>query len=576
MMEKKHSLKTLIFTLILVLFSCVATKHKGNDLNNVIKYDAATFDYVYVEALKQKLLGNGGEALKYLEQCIKFNPQSDAAYFQMAQIVLASGDLNNGKKYAEKAYKIDDRNIWYIMMLSGIYYQQGNLDSAIIVYEKSSVYYPQKQNFQITLANMYAEKKDFNKAITIYENLEQKFGLVENITYGYIQNLIKAGKYKEALLKTESAIKEFPAGIQYYALLAEIYGIKGDRDKAQEVYEKLLKENPDNPQIQLSICDFLINEKRFDDLFIMLSPVILNVSIAREDKISLFAKLIAIKDFSIDNIDKVLLSLMVFEANYSNDDVIPLLRPEFLNSINRDKEASARLQEIISKNPDNYYAWEKLLFVYLQLGDFKSLYVKGEECATKFNRSFIAKLLYANGALENKEYNIALEELRKAQILAGDNNDYIVQVLTMKADIYYRMKEFNKSFEIFEEATIKNPEDLTILNNYAYYLSEQNMNLKKAESMARMVIEKEKDNPTFLDTYAWVLFKRGKVKDAAKIMESIIIRRSNISAEYYEHYGFMLKSMRKCDKAIDNWTYAMKLDSTKTELKGEIENCKQK
>jgi len=576
MKEKKHSLQALIFTLILVLFSCVATKHKENDLNNVIKYDAATFDYVYVEALKQKLLGNGGEALKYLEQCIKLNPESDAAYFQMAQIVLASGDLNNGKKYAEKAYKIDDRNIWYIMMLSGIYYQQGNLDSAIIVYEKSSVYYPQKQNFQITLANMYAEKKDFNKAITIYENLEQKLGLVENITYGYIQNLIKAGKYKEALLKTESAIEEFPAGIQYYALLAEIYGIKGDRDKAQEVYQKLLKENPDNPQIQLSICDFLINEKRFDDLFIMLNPVILNVSISREDKISLFAKLIAIKDFSVDNIDKVLLSLMVFEANYSNDEVIPLLRPEFLNSINREREASARLEEIISKNQDNYYAWEKLLFVYLQLGDFKNLYVKGEECATKFNRSFVAKLLYANGALENRKYEIALEELRKAQILAGDNNDYIVQVLTMKADVYYRMKEFNKSFEIYEEATIKDPEDLTILNNYAYYLSEQNINLKKAESMARKVIEKEKDNPTFLDTYAWVLFKRGKVKDAAKIMESIITRGSNISAEYYEHYGFMLKSMKKCDKAIDNWNNAIKLDSTKTELKGEIENCKRK
>ena len=55
------------------------------------------------KALKQKLLGNIGDALKYLEQCIKINPESDAAYYQMAQIVIANGDIKNGKKFAIKA-----------------------------------------------------------------------------------------------------------------------------------------------------------------------------------------------------------------------------------------------------------------------------------------------------------------------------------------------------------------------------------------------------------------------------------------------------------------------------------------
>lgn len=91
--------------------------------------------------------------------------------------------------------------------------------------------------------------------------------------------------------------------------------------------------------------------------------------------------------------------------------------------------------------------------------------------------------------------------------------------------------------------------------------------------MARKVIEKEKDNITFLDTYAWVLYKRGKVKDAAKIMESILEEESLENAEYYEHYGYMLKSMKKCDKAVENWTKAIEIDSSRTQLKTEIENC---
>ena len=57
-----------------------------------------------------------------------------------------------------------------------------------------------------------------------------------------------------------------------------------------------------------------------------------------------------------------------------------------------------------------------------------------------------------------------------------------------------------------------NDSDLTVMNNYAYYLAEQNMNLKEAEKMAKVVTEKDKENITFLDTYAWVLYKRGKDK----------------------------------------------------------------
>ena len=38
-------------------------------------------------------------------------------------------------------------------------------------------------------------------------------------------------------------------------------------------------------------------------------------------------------------------------------------------------------------------------------GDFKNLVIRGEECATRFNRSFVAKVLYANGALETGKYD---------------------------------------------------------------------------------------------------------------------------------------------------------------------------
>jgi tetratricopeptide (TPR) repeat protein len=278
-------------------------------------------------------------------------------------------------------------------------------------------------------------------------------------------------------------------------------------------------------------------------------------------------------DLILEEANNFNVSLMILEANYPEDEIVPLLRPELLIKENKLNDAAARLEVIIKATPGNYYAWEKLLLVYLQLKDFNNLLLRGEECATQFNMSFLAKILYANAALETKKFDLAIEELRKAEILAGTNPEYMVQVLTMRADVYYRMKDYTKAFEVFDNALVYNKDDLTVLNNYAYFLAEQNIRLKEAEEMSKKVIEKDKSNTTFLDTYAWVLYKRGKVKEAAKIMETIIKSGDSADAEWYEHYGYILKKQGKCAEAVINWNIALNIDKTKTYLNLEIKNC---
>lgn len=571
------SIKYLFLFCCLLLFSITSCNKNLTPVstkgNTDEKYDKASFNYVYVEGIKQKLMGNNGDALKYLEQSIAINPESDASYYQMAQIVITGGDLKNGKKFITKALSINQENLWYLTMLAGLYYQEKNLDSAIFCYEKAVKIAPDKEGLLLALGNLYSENHYFDKANVIFDSFDKKYGVNEKSTLAEVRNLLSEGKFDEAQTKVNFLLKNSPDEILYNGLLAEIYRGKGENQKAFDVYGKLFERNPDNPQVQLAICDFLINEKNYSGLFEILNPVMLNTYVERESKISLMAKIIEIPDLGKEWLDKLTISLMVLEANYSADNIIPLLRPELLIKQGRLGEAALRLEEIIKSNPDNYYAWEKVLLVYLQERDFNKLFTTGEECARKFNTSYTAKLLYANGALETGKYAIALEELTKAEILAGNNKDFLIQVLTMRADTYYRMKDFTRSFETFEEALKSNREDLTILNNYAYYLAEQNTKLREAEEMARKVVEKDKGNTTYLDTYGWVLYKRGKLQDAAKVMESIIKSGEKADAVWYEHYGYILKKEKKCKEAVDNWNIALQIDSTKTELKKEIESC---
>lgn len=564
-----------IILTVIMFYSC--QKHSlpsAEKIEKIKPYDSAAFEYVFVEAIKQKLLGNSGDALRYLEQCLKINPSSDAAYFHMAQVLFAQGDITTGKKCVLKAQYLAPTNFWYLMMLAGTYYQEQNIDSAIIFYEKAAELCPDKTELQLTLGNLYSENKKYDKAGFIFEALDKKYGTNNTSTVSAVKNLMRAGKYDDAERKVQLLLEESPGEILYNGLLAEIYRGKGNSEKAMEVYNKLIERNPGNPETQLSLCEFLLNEKKYEDLINLLNTVVLNENILREDKISLFAKLIENEEIVKSYSDKLQLSLMVLEASADNDYVVLLLRPELLIAHGELKKAASRLEEIIVIYPENYYAWEKLLLVYLQDKNYKKLQERGEECSSKFNRSFLAKILYATGAEENGSFDIALDELRKAAILAGDNKEMLLQVLTLKADVYYRMKDFERAFRAFDEALKANNKDLTVLNNYAYYLAEQNTRLKEAEVMAKEVIEKERSNITFLDTYAWVLYKRGKVKAAGKIMEEVLKNAKEPDAEFFEHYGYILRKSHDCRNAVTNWNAALQLDSTKKELLIEIEKCK--
>jgi tetratricopeptide (TPR) repeat protein len=572
---KIKSLLALSLVLGIYLFSCNTKLVPAEVSGGKIKpYDTATFNYIYVEAIKEKLLGNGGDALKLLEHAARINPESDAAYFQIAQILIANGDLNNGKKYALKAWQYDQKNFWYLMMLAGAYYQEKDLDSAILFYDKAVINFPEKEGLQVTLANLYSEDGKFDKAARIFRSMDEKYGINEASSAGLLKNLMWEEKWDEAMERAQILIKEYPDVILYNGLLAEIYRGKGEPEKAMEVYQMLIDRNPGNPDIQLAICDFLIEEKRYEELTSLLRTVIINENISRSDKVSLFGRMIETPEIAKEGGNSLILSVMLLEVSYGNDDLILMIRPELLIAQGKQGDAIKRLEEIIGKRPENYYAWEKLLLILFQKSEFVKLEEKAEECAARFNRSFLAKILYATAATENGNYDIAFEELRKAEILAGNNDEMVLQVLTIKADIYYRSRDFENAFKTFDEAISKNKDDLTLLNNYAYYLAEQNMRLREAEEMAKKVVSLDKTNDTFLDTYAWVLYKRGKYREAGKIMEGILRNTEKKDAEYYEHYGYILKKRHDCRNAVISWENAIKMDSTKISLVKEIETCK--
>jgi predicted Zn-dependent protease len=328
-MKKAAFIISVLLVILAIFLSCNRQMIPFEVQKGKVKvYDSATFERYFVEAIKLKLFGNSSDALSLLEQCLIINPGSDAVCFQMAQILIALGDENNAKKYALKAYELDPKNFWYFMMLAGTYYKEHNIDSAIIFYDKASKAFPEKENLLLTLGNLYSENKNYEKADAILEALDKKYGINEGSTVSTVKNLMRGEKYNEALEKARILVEKYPDEILYKGLLAEIYRGLGDAEKAMKIYQDLLDKDPDNPETLLSLCDFLINEKKYDDLMLLVNKVAINDNVSRGDKISLFTRLIETEELTEKYGNKLDISLRVLEAAYINDDIIQLLRPE--------------------------------------------------------------------------------------------------------------------------------------------------------------------------------------------------------------------------------------------------------
>jgi tetratricopeptide (TPR) repeat protein len=236
-------------------------------------------------------------------------------------------------------------------------------------------------------------------------------------------------------------------------------------------------------------------------------------------------------------------------------------------------EAIARYEEIVKGIKPAFYSSERLVLLYAEMKEYEKLYSFAAVYSAENNRSILGKVYYAIAAMELKQYEVADAELKKALILAGNNAELKVQVLSMIGDLKYRMKDFENAYKSYEEALALSPHEVLILNNYAYFLAEGNKDLPKALKMAEEVMKTDGDNDTYIDTYAWVLHKLGKKKKAYKEMMRIFEKENERDPEVLEHMGFILKSLGKCSEAVGYWEEALKKDNSKTYLQKEIETC---
>lgn len=533
------------------------------------------YDYLLAEALRQKYVGDVNEAATLFEKCIELDQSRAVPYFELAQMYSSAGISGKAMMYASGAARLEPDNYWY-QMASGSLFTQYNLkDSAMVYFSRALKADPEAIQVNGILAGFYAERGDMVRADSLLRKLDSEGGLTEDMALMMISGLMVRDNIDEAVERTLKLIEQNPDETRYKALLADIYFEDDQKEKSDSIYREIIEKNPDDIESQLLYMMNLVFRKDYSGVSSFLSNVFDSDSVERDRKVSVAGRLVTDTLYVKDNWESLASGLMVLEGKYPNDEEILSLRPVMLEIAGRNDDAIERYEELLSGGNKDFFFREKLLILYTERKDYRKVFDLAEDYTRENNRSLLGKIYYAMAAMELKEYQVAEAELKKAMILAGNDNEVRVQVMSMQGDLKYRMKEFEEAYGYYEEALTLSPDDPLLLNNYAYFLAEGGHDLKKALRMAEKVMQLDGNNPTYIDTYAWVLYKLGKYKEANREMLRIFEKGEEQDPELLEHMGFVKMKLGKCNEAVAFWRKALEGDSTKSYLEDEIDKCRQ-
>lgn len=573
-----------ILFVLLIASSCASTKSQltqntgsnsdaqqnGVSQTQLSEDEQNEFEYLFIEGLKQKQIGNISNAVSIFARCLEIDPNSAVCMYEMANLHYSNGDLTSAALLLEKAITIDKSNKWYKLLLAQIYQQRNQYDKAAAVYSDLSDMEPDNQEYLYSKAVLLSMAGKYQEAVDAYNLLENKTGLNEQISVAKQQIYMQLGKPDEALKEINKLIESNPSNPQYYGLLAEYYQIQGENEKALEYYNKILEMDPNNGIVQFSLAGYYLEVGDNDTAFEHIKEAFRNDEVDADTKIEYYLANTTNPDDQVWTNKQIEELMDILYEEYPDDNRMYTIYAQYFISQNDLVKAREYLRKFLETDKSTFIIWQQLLYMDNDLQDYEALYNDSKEALGLFPNQSILYAYNAVGALQLKKYQEALNILDEGETYVVDDQDLQKQFDMYKAEANYQLGNVEAAFSAFDDVLKIDPQNYMVMNNYAYYLSLRGENLEKAEQLSSQVVQANPDNSTYLDTYAWVLFKRGNYSLAKFYMESAIENMLDDSDVLYEHYGDILFKNGETEKAMENWEKAKTLGGGSDELDQKI------
>lgn len=553
------NLKNIFLLIFLSGFLLVSCKSVQKSESSVTKQKNpshyADNSSLFIDASKEKILGNTDEAEKLYKKCLEVNPDDDASMYELAKINIGRKEYDNALHYMSKATKIDPTNVYYLTLYASLLQSQKKYNEAIPVYQQVLNLKPElPENYdKLAMAYLYADKPQL--AVKVYDELEAKTGVSEGISLKKQSIYLQENKIDNAVDEIQKLIAAYPYESKYYAILAEMYMSHGMSDKAFETYQKIKEIDPDDPYVDISLAEYYRSIGEDDKAFQSLKAGFANPNLDIDSKIQILIRYYTVNEIYSDKKQEAFELAEELIKAHPNDPKAYSMYGDFLYQDKQLEKARDAFKKVISLDNSKYPVWEQLLFTESELQENDSLLTDSKKTIELFPEQPLPYLFAGSAEYQKKNWDKCVKMLEQGLYYVADNKALEAQFYTYLGDVYNQLDDNKKSDESYAKALTYDPDNDYVLNNYAYYLSLRGEKLDTAAKMAKRATEL-KPSSSNQDTYGWVLYKLGYYKEARTWIEKALDNSEEENPVILEHYGDVLWHLGEKDQALLYWQKA--------------------
>ena len=545
------------------------TEKKPDLENQKKKYDTHFF-----KAIKAKSLEEYDKAIDGFNECIKINKNNPTPYYELALIGIINNNYNLSKEKIKKAIELDSKNKWYLLLYADLLFKQQDFFNAAIQYKKLIVLDPENEELYFKLSEVYIYNNKIKKAIQVYDDLERKRGIDKMLSMQKQKLYRQINDIDGAIDELQKTLKNFPNDIEVIEILAELYLLKDQKEKAFSLFKKLSLISPNNCRVHLTLADYYRENEENENSYNELKQAFKCENLNIDTKIRILASY-----YQLISIDKEMarqaheLGRILIETHPENTKA-RIFYADVLYTDNKFQEAKEQYLIVLENEKSKNQIWTQVLFIQAEQSDFKGMLKTSKESLEYFP---LEPLFYYFHGTSNKWFKKHKEALRSFETgvdFVVDNSNLLLEFYSSLADIYHIQKKHNLSDKYYEKALEIDPQNVLILNNYAYYLSLRKENLDKAKEMSFRSNQLEPNNGTYQDTYAWVLYQMNEFEEAKEWLLKAVENGGGESAVIVEHYGDVLYRLGNLKEALKQWIKARDIGGGSDLLDDKIKNKK--
>ncbi|MEN6617994.1 MAG: tetratricopeptide repeat protein [Rikenellaceae bacterium] len=554
-MPKYFTIPKIIFFSLIISLLTISPFTK--EISAQTKEEADQF--YYIEGLRQYNIGSLEEAQKIFKELIKRGTKNDAVYYYSANISLQKGDIANALKMMATASKMDPQNYWYSVQLAKIYAAQNNLDEAIKIYETLQDKYPQKTELYDDMIDIYIAQKQIDKARKVVDDVERYVGKNEATGLTRYNLLVYENKKQEAFDYLIEFDKEYSTP-RTATLLGDYYSGKQKDTIALDYYRKAFTLDPTYVPASFGMAEIFRTRGQFDLYFEKIFPFLANPAVDSKMKVSYMKEILSSQKFVQTFLPQVDTMMANLYTAHPSDTSVAYTYALYLVQTGRLDPGLKVLDNNLRVHNYSKEAHRQYLSLLYYMERWNKLVNYSDSALAVLPKDPDFMELKGIGLLQLKRIHESIEIFKQLLKLTKGDSASTVRNLSILGDLNYQIGNKNESFKYYRKTLSKEPNHLTTLNNYAYYLSEERKDLKRAYKMSKKTIEADPNNPTCLDTFAWILHLLNKDVEARAIFKHAMIYGGGENATILDHYAEVLYALKEYDLAYIYWAKADKLD----------------